>query len=46
MVPHGENIWFIKLKGDRKPVEAERKNFRSFVTSIDFDSPDGGTNGN
>jgi hypothetical protein len=44
MIPRGQEIWFVKLKGSRKSVEAQREQFREFVESIDFAG--GGADGN
>jgi hypothetical protein len=46
IVPRGEQIWFIKLKGDRDLVVAEQENFKSFVKSLQFSDASGATHGN
>jgi hypothetical protein len=46
MVPRGEVIWFIKLKGAHDLVAGERDNFRAFLKSVHFKSDGGAGNGN
>ncbi|BBO33533.1 hypothetical protein [Lacipirellula parvula] len=36
MAKRGEQIWFFKMKGDRKLVEAQQEPFNKFIESIKF----------
>jgi hypothetical protein len=45
MVSHDNIIWFIKLKGDRDLVAAERDNFKKFLASVKFPGAGGANDG-
>lgn len=45
MVTHGNTIWFIKLKGDRNLVAAERDNFKKYLASVRFAGAGGANDG-
>ena len=45
MVTHDNIIWFIKLKGDRDLVAAERDNFKKFLASVEFPGAGGANDG-
>ena len=36
MAVRGDQMWFVKLKGDRAAVESQREAFESFLASIRF----------
>lgn len=36
MVKQGDQVWFFKMKGDRKLVEGQREAFNKFIESIKF----------
>lgn len=36
IVPKQDRTWFIKMKGERSLVEAEKSNFEAYATSIDL----------
>jgi hypothetical protein len=36
MVPHAGQLWFFKMTGPADPVGAQKDNFKSFVTSVQF----------
>lgn len=46
IVPEGRTIWFIKMKGDRDLVIAQRDHFKSFLKSIRFTAEGGAGDGN
>jgi len=46
MLPHGPQIWFFKMAGDRDLVAAERERFRSFVDSLQIPDDKGANDGN
>lgn len=45
MVTHGDTIWFLKLRGDRELVAAERDNFKRFLASVEFPGAGGANDG-
>jgi hypothetical protein len=45
MVTHGDTIWFLKLRGDRELVAAERDNFKKFLASVEFPGAGGANDG-
>jgi hypothetical protein len=45
MVPKGDQMWFVKLTGDRQLVVRERDSFHEFLATLQFSSP-GLTHGN
>ena len=46
MVPHGDRVWFFKIKGDRDLVAAEQERFKDFLKSVRFTADRGATDGN
>jgi hypothetical protein len=46
LVPSGDRIWFIKLKGDRDLVTAEQERFKEFLKSVRFNADRGAPDGN
>jgi hypothetical protein len=45
MAKFGNQIWFIKLTGDRSVVAAQEANFKSFLKSLRFAPSDGASDG-
>jgi hypothetical protein len=45
IVPAGDKIWFLKMRGDRKLLEAQREDFKAFLKSVQFKT-DGAGDGN
>jgi hypothetical protein len=45
MVQSGDQLWFIKLTGDRSVVSAQEPEFKKFLKSIQFASDRGATDG-
>jgi hypothetical protein len=41
MVTHGDQLWFVKLTGNRPVVVAQEEAFKSFLTSFRFAGDDG-----
>ncbi len=37
MVPKGSDVWFFKVKGEKKPVASIAKTFREFVEGVQFE---------
>jgi hypothetical protein len=46
MVRSGDRIWFVKMKGDRELVAAQRDQFETFVKSFRFAAEGGENHGN
>ena len=46
MAPHGDRVWFIKMRGPRELVAAQEEEFRSFLNSIRFPADGGANDGN
>ena len=46
MAKAGDQIWFIKLKGDRTVVAAQEDAFKTFLKSLQFSGSDGAPDGN
>lgn len=46
MAKTADQIWFIKMKGDRGVVSAQENEFKTFLKSLRFPSGGGATNGN
>ena len=38
---HGQQVWFIKLRGDKQLAEREKENFKNFIQSLKFDQSAG-----
>jgi hypothetical protein len=36
MAPHGDQMWFFKMSGDRAVVESQRDAFAKFLDSVKF----------
>ena len=45
MVKAGDQIWFIKLKGERSVVAAQEDAFKNFLKSVRFAADGGATDG-
>ena len=45
MVTNDDQIWFIKLSGQRDTVIAEEENFKAFLKSMQFAAGSGASNG-
>lgn len=45
MVKNGDQIWFLKLKGDRDVVVAQEAAFKAFLKSLHFAGDRGATDG-
>ena len=45
MVKNGDQIWFLKLKGDRDVVVAQEAAFKAFLKSLRFAGDRGATDG-
>lgn len=46
MAKLGDQLWFIKMKGDRTVVAAQEDAFKTFLKSLRFAADAGGTDGN
>jgi hypothetical protein len=46
MLKSGDTIWFVKMKGSRDLVAAQRDQFKAFLKSVRFSAAGGAHDGN